>query len=62
MDKLPVFHYRSGDIMLPRVDSEEPLRAEIDHFFDCIANGVPCLTGPEHALKVVQILSSALQA
>jgi hypothetical protein len=38
------------------------LRAEIDHFFDCIENGVACLTGPEHAKKVVQILSTAQSA
>jgi predicted dehydrogenase len=55
----PVFDYRSGDVLLPKVDPQEPLRAEIDHFFDCIEKGVPCLTGPEHALKVVQILSTS---
>jgi len=53
------FEYRSGDVTLPKIDSSEPLRAEIDHFFDCIETGTPCLTGPEHALKVVQILSAA---
>ena len=55
----PAFDYRSGDVILPKIDSHEPLRAEIDHFFDCIEHGSHCLTGPEHALKVVQILSSA---
>ena len=58
----PAFDYRSGDVILPKLDSQEPLRVELDHFFDCIENGTPCLTGPEHALKVVQILSTAQSA
>lgn len=57
--QIPAFEYRSGDVTLPKLDSSEPLRAEIDHFFDCLENRAPCLTGPEHALKVVQILSSS---
>jgi predicted dehydrogenase len=58
----PIFEYRSGDIVLPKIDSQEPLRVEIDHFFDCIEHGARCLTGPEHAKKVVQILSTAQSA
>jgi predicted dehydrogenase len=54
----PSFTYRSGDVLLPRIDSAEPLRVEIDHFLDCILDGAHCLTGPAHARKVVQILSS----
>jgi len=57
----PAFTYRSGDVLLPQIDFQEPLRVEIDHFLDCILNGVDCLTGPEHAKKVVQILSSTQQ-
>jgi len=55
---VPAYDYRSGDVILPKIDSQEPLRVELDHFFDCIENGAPCLTGPDHAKKVVQILSS----
>jgi len=58
----PAYDYRSGDVVLPKIDSQEPLRVELDHFFDCIENGTPCLTGPDHAKKVVQILASAQQA
>ena len=57
--QVPAFEYRSGDVTLPKIDTKEPLQAEIDHFFDCIEHDTPCLTGPEHALKVVQILSAA---
>ncbi len=54
----PVFNYRSGDVLLPRVDFQEPLRLEIDHFIDCIEHGIDCITGVEHAKKVVAILAS----
>ncbi|MBA4416981.1 MAG: oxidoreductase [Syntrophus sp. (in: bacteria)] len=51
------FSHRSGDILLPKIDFKEPLEVEIDHFIDCIQNGTECLTGIEHAKKVVEILS-----
>jgi predicted dehydrogenase len=53
------FSYRSGDVVLPKIDFQEPLKVEIDHFVDCIANGTECITGIDHAKKVVQILSAA---
>lgn len=53
------FHYRSGDVVLPRINMREPLANEIDHWLDAIQDGVPCLTGPEHAESVVRILESA---
>ncbi|MFW6103555.1 MAG: Gfo/Idh/MocA family protein [Bacteroidota bacterium] len=54
----PVFSLRSGDVLLPKIDFQEPLKVEINHFFDCIEKGVECLTGIEHAKKVVEILAS----
>ena len=53
------FTHRSGDILLPNIAFREPLKVEIDHFFDCIQNGATCLTGPDHAREVVRILSAA---
>jgi predicted dehydrogenase len=52
------FDHRSGDVLLPKIDFREPLQVEIEHFIDCIQNGTKCLTGVEHAKKVVQILST----
>jgi len=52
------FNHRSGDVLLPKIDFKEPLQVEISHFFDCIQNGTQCLTGPEHAKNVVEILSA----
>jgi predicted dehydrogenase len=52
------FNHRSGDVLLPKIDFQEPLKIEIEHFIDCIQNGTDCLTGIEHAKKVVEILAS----
>ncbi len=52
------FNIRSGDVLLPKIDFQEPLKVEIDHFIDCIMNGTECITGIDHAKKVVEILSS----
>ena len=52
------FNHRSGDVVIPKIKWKEPLKVEIEHFLDCIQNGTPCLTGMEHAKKVVSILSS----
>jgi predicted dehydrogenase len=51
------FNHRSGNVLLPKIEFEEPLKTEIAHFLECIQNGLKCLTGPEHAKKVVDILS-----
>ncbi len=52
------FNLRSGDVLMPKIDFKEPLKVEIDHFIDCIQNGTMCLTGVDHAKKVVEILAS----
>jgi predicted dehydrogenase len=56
--RFPAFNYRSGDVLLPKINFQEPLKVEIDHFIDCIEQGIPCITGIEHARKVIAILSS----
>jgi predicted dehydrogenase len=51
------FNHRSGDVVMPRIDFQEPLKVEIEHFLDCIEKGTKCITGIEHARKVVEILT-----
>ena len=51
------FNHRSGDVVLPKVNWVEPLKTEIAHFVDCIRNGIKCISGVEHAKKVVDVLS-----
>ena len=53
------FNHRSGDVIMPKFKWTEPLKAEIDHFMDCIQNGTDCITDPTHAEKVVCILEKA---
>ena len=53
------FNHRSGDVVLPKIKWQEPLKVEIEHFVDCIQNGTSCLTDASHAKQVVNILSSA---
>lgn len=55
---IPSFNHRSGDIVVPRIAWREPLKLELEHFFDCIRRGTPCLTGPAHARQVVRILEA----
>lgn len=55
----PAFDHRSGDVLIPKIDFKEPLKVEIDHFIDCIENKTKCLTGVDHARKVVEILAAA---
>lgn len=50
------FNHRSGDVVMPKISWHEPLKTEIAHFIDCIENGTACLTGADHAMKVVEIL------
>ena len=50
------FQHRSGDVLMPKVNWIEPLKAEIAHFVDCIQNGTKCKTDATHAEKVVRIL------
>ena len=52
------FVHRSGDLIMPKLEWQEPLKAEVEHFVDCVVNNVECLTGMKHALEVVRILSS----
>lgn len=56
------YSYRSGDILLPQVKFTEPLKAEAEHYLDCIRTGREPLTGVKHARNVVSILERAQPA
>jgi predicted dehydrogenase len=53
------FNHRSGDVVMPKIKWIEPLKTEVEHFIDCILNDTPCITGADHACKVVKILTMA---
>ena len=50
---------RAGDLLIPKINFVEPLRAETNHFLDSIIEHRQPLTNGEHGLQVVQILEAA---
>jgi predicted dehydrogenase len=54
--------YRTGDIWSPQLDSTEALRAEAQHFIQCIEQGGRPTTDGETGLRVVEILEAATQS
>jgi predicted dehydrogenase len=53
---------RSGDITIPSIKMKEPLRAETEHFIQCIESRREPKTGARDGLKVVNILVAAGQS
>jgi len=60
-DTFAEFHYsyHNGDVLVPYIRQEEPLKAECQHFLDCVKNGETPLTSGEKGLEVVRILEAA---
>ncbi|MEZ4868617.1 MAG: Gfo/Idh/MocA family oxidoreductase [Caldilineaceae bacterium] len=58
------FQYKlhSGDIWIPRIDMQEPLRLECAHFVECIRTGRQPLTDGENGLRVVRVLEAGQQS
>ena len=50
---------RSGDIVIPKISLQEPLRLECQHFVDCVRERKTPLTDGEDGLRVVRVLSAA---
>ncbi|HET7502933.1 MAG TPA: Gfo/Idh/MocA family oxidoreductase [Kofleriaceae bacterium] len=50
---------RDGDVHIPKVGMEEPLRAEIRHFLDCIERGEAPRTDLAQGVRVTAILEAA---
>ena len=48
--------YRYGDITIPRLRQEEPLKIELSHFLECIREGKKPLTDGENGYEVVRII------
>jgi predicted dehydrogenase len=53
------FAYHYGSIVSPFVHFEEPLKAEIGHFVDCIRTGDTPLTSGGTGLRVVEVIEAA---
>ncbi|HEY2525984.1 MAG TPA: Gfo/Idh/MocA family oxidoreductase [Candidatus Binataceae bacterium] len=53
------FSYRYGDIQIPRIEEAEPLKAECEHFADCIRSGAAPRTDGLSGARVVSVLHAA---
>jgi predicted dehydrogenase len=60
-DTFADFHYsyHYGDSYIPHIQQEEPLKAECQHFLDCIETGAKPLTSGYEGLELVRILEAA---
>ena len=47
---------REGDIHIPRLPADEPLRLEVEHFLECVATGDTPRSDGHDGLHVVQVL------
>src|ERR1017187_5508699 len=53
------YAYHYGDMYVPYIKQEEPLKTECQHFLDCIKNGTPSLTDGKQGLELVRILEAS---
>ena len=53
---------REGDIYIPYLKMEEPLKIECQHFLDCIQKNKNPLTDGEDGLRVVRVLEAAQES
>ena len=54
--------YRSGDVVAPRLDPTEPLRAMVEHYATCVRDGDVPVSDGEQGLRVVRILAAAQES
>jgi len=54
--------YRTGDMYAPQLDMSEALRAEAQHFAECIENGGRPITDGHAGLRVVRMLEAATRS
>ena len=60
-DTFDAFHYsyRYGDISIPKIESQEPLKMELSDFIDSIENNKRPKTDGRNGLRVVKLLEAA---
>jgi predicted dehydrogenase len=49
---------READITIPRIATGEPLKAECDHFLQCIAGSKAPMSGAREGASVVRVLEA----
>ena len=56
------YSYHYGDVHLPYIKQEEPLKVECQHFLDCIRNGTTPLTSGQQGVELVEILEASTES
>lgn len=54
--------YRAGDILIPKIDQDEALLVEAQHFIQCIESNAQPITDGEAGLAVVEILEATTKS
>ena len=50
---------RDGDVHIPQISMQEPLRLQLGHFLDCIATRHEPITSLASGVRVIRILEAA---
>jgi predicted dehydrogenase len=53
-----IISLRFGDIVIPKIPSDEPLSLECRHFIDCVLDGTPIRSDGIEGLRVVRVLEA----
>ncbi len=63
-DTFAEFHYayHYGDVYVPYIKQEEPLKVECQHFVDCIRNGTTPISDGKQGLQLVEILEASSES
>ena len=56
------YAYHYGDMYVPYIKQEEPLKTECQHFLDCIRHGTHPLTDGKQGLELVRILEASTKS
>jgi predicted dehydrogenase len=56
------YSYHHGDVYVPYIKQEEPLKMEMRHFVECIKEGIQPVTGGPEGMEVVRILEASNQS
>jgi len=53
------YSYHHGDVYVPYIKQDEPLKIQCRHFIECIREGIQPITGGPEGLEIVRILEAA---
>ena len=56
------FAYHYGDVVIPHIKHQEPLRVQCGHFLECVREGAQPLSDGYSGARVVQVLEAAQQS